>query len=549
MAATKSKKEEKQPSEVHDDAFQILGHDNGVFYYLPKGSGQVVELRADQHVEGRLVALASRQWWEQTYGEGAKGCDWRMAQNALIQYSYRVGIYDSNRVRGRGGWWDEGSAVLHLGDRLIIKGQEEPMSSSKRHIYESAVPIRINYKNPLTTKEARIFSEICDTISWEKGINARYLSGWCAVAPICGALDWRPHVWITGAAGSGKSFVLDKIVRRIIGDIGLSVQSATTEAGLRQVLRHDARPVMFDEIEGADLRAQSRIQNVLELARQSSSETGASLIKGTVSGEAMSFRIRSCFAFSSIGVSATSRPDETRITVLGIKADGNRARFEKLADLIANTLTDDYVHRFTARSVRMIPVIRENARIFSTAAAKVLGSQRAGDQVGALLAGAYSLHSDKPVTVEEATKWIDKQDWSENKAQGEDTDESKCLNFLLQHVVKCPGASGPRDASIAELMEVASERKPAVDAERLSAIATLGLYGFRGDVDQMVVSATHSAIARILRETEWAKTWPRTLGRLPGAQPTNGTVRFGDVKTRGVEIPYEDEKAQGDLDL
>ncbi len=900
MAVMKSSPVGKSPSDMHDDAFQILGHSSGIFFYLPKGSGQVVELRSDQHVEGRLLALASRQWWEQSYPSN-QGCDWRMAQNALIQLSYRVGIYNPDRVRGRGGWWDSDSAALHLGDRLIIKGEEQPMSYSKQYIYESAVPIRINYKDPLSTKEAKIFSEICDNISWDKTINSRYLAGWCAIAPICGALNWRPHIWITGGAGVGKaqphsakvltpsgwstmgdisvgdivttpdngygkvtgkyhqgnvpiykftfsdgrstratgnhlwkvringdwrirntmelidilgrnsrgsemlavplsdalgivgnnkthlpihpyalgvllgdghlardekgcggavmltsfdsfivektrallsdiglgvfgikrnnhfrvgdlsrygrktrglikdlrllgsrshnkfipkqylessiedrihilqglmdtdgtvgtsgsstfcstskqladdisyivrslggiartstrkpsytykgkkldgrtayivnirisdrsklfslprklerveggyqyaeslylniksitpdgyedascisidhpshlyvtddfvvthnSFILDKIVRRIIGDIGLSVQSATTEAGLRQTLRHDARPVMFDEIDGSDMRAQARIQNILELARQASSDSGASLIKGTVTGDAQTFKIRSCFAFSSIGVSATSRPDETRITVLGIRADGNQERFARLADLIADTMTDEYIQRFTARSVRMIPIIRENARIFATAAAKVLGSQRAGDQVGALLAGAYSLHVDRPVTIKEATEWIDKQDWSENKAQGEDTDEWKCLSYILQQIVKCPGKMGPTDRSIAELMDMASGRADSLESERAAAISTLGLYGMRGDPDQMVISATHNAIAKILRETEWAKTWARTLGRLPGAKRTDGTVRFGSVKSRGVEIPYQDEKLQAEIDL
>src|SRR3990167_1459651 len=364
---------------AYADEFMMLGHDNGVYHYLPKGSGQVIALTSSQHVEGNLIELAPKQFWEEVWS-GNKGVDWKAAHDALIRRQHAVGIYNPEHVRGRGGWWDHDSAVLHLGDRLIVKGEERAISASREYIYENAVPIRVNYKNPLTLKESKKFSEICEIISWDKPINARYLAGWCAIAPVCGALEWRPHIWITGGAGAGKSFIMDKIVRRIVGDIGLSVQSATTEAGLRQTLRHDARPVMFDEIEGSDLRAQSRIQNILELARQASSESGASLIKGTVTGDAQTFRIRSCFAFSSIGVSATSRPDETRITVLGLKTDGDQERFAVLAGSIGDTLTDDYTRRFMARSVRLIPAIRENARIFATAAAATLGSQRAGDQ-------------------------------------------------------------------------------------------------------------------------------------------------------------------------
>lgn len=524
------------------EPFIVLGHDSGSFFYLCSGSGQIIELRADQHVEGRLVALAPRDYWESHYMT-KQGPNWRAAQNALIQKSYAVGIYNPNRVRGRGGWWSSRGSVLHLGNRLIVNGKEEPMAAAKEHIYEAAVPIGVNYKNPLSVKEASKFSKISELLSWDRPISARYLAGWCAIAPICGAIEWRPHIWITGGAGAGKSFILDKIVRRIIGDIGLSVQSATTEAGLRQTLRHDARPVLFDEIEGADQRAQIRIQNILELARQASSETGSRIVKGTANGEAVAFTIRSCFAFSSIGVFATSRPDETRITVLGITADGDRERFKILSGLIADTFTDEYVQRFTARSIKMIPVIRENARIFASAVATTLGSQRAGDQVGALLAGAYSLHSDSVITSKEAQSYIDKQDWSDSKLAHEDTDEAKCLAFLMQVVVKMPSIGGPVDKSIADLMLIASGRTNHTAAEREHAITTLGLYGMRGDRDFMQISLNHTAIARLLKETEWARTWGRTLCRLPGAKRSQGGVRFGSVKNRAVEIPYEGEPA------
>lgn len=522
------------------EPFLFLGHDCGTFYYLCSGSGQIIELRSDQHVEGRLAALAPSQWWEQRF-RSKEGPNWRAARNWMIQESYRVGIYNPMRVRGRGGWWSSSGAVLHLGDKLIVNGKEEQMTTAKEHIYENATPIGVNYKNPLTADEANKFSKICELLSWDRPINARYLAGWCAIAPICGALEWRPHIWITGGAGSGKSFILDKIVRRIIGDIGLSVQSATTEAGLRQTLRHDARPVLFDEIEGADQKAQTRIQNILELARQASSETGSRIVKGTATGEAVAFTIRSCFAFSSIGVFATSRPDETRITVLGITADGDRERFRKLSGLIADTFTEEYVHRFVARSIKMIPVIRENARIFASAVASKLGSQRAGDQVGALLSGAYSLHSDLVITSAEATAYIEKQDWSEARLSHEDTDESKCLAFLLQAVVKTWSNAGPVDKSLADLMLIASGKKDAVASEREGAITTLGLYGMRGDAEFMVISSSHNAIAKMLKDTEWARTWGRTLRRLPGARATGGGIRFGAVKNRGIEIPYDGE--------
>src|SRR3546814_8012987 len=88
----------------------------------------------------------------------------------------------------------------------------------------------------------------------------RSLAGWIAIAVICGALNWRPHVWLTGSSGSGKSWLLDNVIRPLIGAIAVYCQSNSTEAGIRQTLATDARPVLFDEAESEDAKAQVRIQ-------------------------------------------------------------------------------------------------------------------------------------------------------------------------------------------------------------------------------------------------------------------------------------------------
>ena len=45
------------------------------------------------------------------------------------------------------------------------------------------------------------------------------LAGWVALAPVCGALGWRPHAWITGKAGSGKTTIMKRFVNFLVGEI------------------------------------------------------------------------------------------------------------------------------------------------------------------------------------------------------------------------------------------------------------------------------------------------------------------------------------------
>ena len=45
------------------------------------------------------------------------------------------------------------------------------------------------------------------------------------------------------------------------------MQGSTTEAGIRQELKNDCLPIIFDEIENINLNAADRIEQILEMAR------------------------------------------------------------------------------------------------------------------------------------------------------------------------------------------------------------------------------------------------------------------------------------------
>ena len=74
--------------------------------------------------------------------------------------------------------------------------------------------------------------------------------------------------------------------------------------------------VVFDEAEvGGD---GTRVQNVLGLARQSSSESDARTLKGTQHGASMEFKVRSRFCFASIAGAVNEESDKSRVCVLSM---------------------------------------------------------------------------------------------------------------------------------------------------------------------------------------------------------------------------------------
>ena len=507
--------------------------------------------RATSRPAGSLCELAPLRYWEANFPTKGDGFNTRAAGDALVRACYKIGIFDPDRIRGRGAWIDEGKSVLHMGDKLIVDGKPHGLViPGSTHIYEAARPLTKHQADPLSTTEAHKLVAICNAPNWQHGISGILFAGFIVVAPICGGLMWRPSIWSTGGAGSGKSWLQTNILHPMMGGVALLVQGQTTEAGLRQELRCDAIPVLFDEAEREDAGSASRMQNVLGLMRQSSSEGGGRILKGTQTHDSKKFRIRSCFAMSSINVGIDHQADESRITILALRerdpktAAAAEAAFEIINRNVKNTITPQYAAGMMARSVRLLPVIRENAEVFARAVSVFLGSRRTGDQIGTLLAGAYALHSDRVISAEAADAFVRKQDWGIATRNDVDRDERQLINHIIQHRIRINGSNqGAMDASIGRLIMAAADEDTTISAH--AAYETLCEHGIRFDRVSgergIFVSTNHKALKAIMQGTPWSGGWINALGRLHGSDVTlKKTVRFGKLHIgKAAWVPLE----------
>lgn len=526
--------------------FIFLGYSGNSYFYLPRGTEQVAEIKRGSHTSpAELLSLAPIEWWEMAYPKEKGGTDWYAAANDCMRGCERKGIYSAERERGRGAWYDKGRAVLHLGNRLLIDGVPTAIAEHQSsYIYTRQAPLEHGADAvPASDETAMDIAELFDELNWHKKIHGQLLAGWCLLAPICGALSWRPHVWITAQRGAGKSWTQDHIIQPLLGPSALMVQGSTTEAGIRQKLKQDARPIVFDEAESEDQRSQHRMQTVIELARQSSSDSTAEIIKGTVNGHGMAFRMRSMFLLGSVNVSLSQAADESRFSVLSLatpeKTPEEIARFEAFAKRVDNTLTSDVCASMRARAYQLMPVIRANAKTFARAVAEVLGSQRLGDQVGTLIAGACAYYRGDEISLDDARKWVGGMDFSDAKESEQVSDEESCLQRILQSQVRFDSERGQLARSLGELVDAASGGDPIIGISAFDANDILKRFGLMVDGSFLVVSNSHAELQRLLKDTPWAAGWRRILGRIEGASGSDYPVRFAGVKTRAVRIPVD----------
>ena len=99
------------------------------------------------------------------------------------------------------------------------------------------------------------------------------------------------------------------------------------------------------------------------------------------------------------------------------------------------------------------------------------------------------------------------------------------------------------DRSVAELVDIASERLHDDVLNPRNAQEILGRYGIRGDEEAMTISISHNSVGEILKGTAWSKNWARILRRIPGATTTPNPIRFQSTRSRGILIPHQEDCA------
>lgn len=530
--------------------FRCLGHNRGTYFYLPRATGQIIGLSPTQHDRKTLLPLAPLAWWEHHFA-APNGVKWTPAADALMRASEKAGVFQPENLRGRGCWPDENGIILHLGDRLLPPEEKkyvdpEEYTCSEGLIYERLPRLAGPSKDRvLELKEAKQLLSLFRTLLWRDEASGPLLAGWVTLAPLCGALGWRPHVQLVGESGSGKTTVLKELVRPLLGGMVCHVEGGTSEAGIRQRLRADALPVVYDEAEKTDARSDAMVQKVIGLARSASS-TGSEVLKGTTHGEALSFQIRSMFCLASIGGAARQEADKSRISLLVLRGrsqvsgDERREHWESFGPRL-KAVDEKMGRELVARTLAWLRDGRldRTLKVMRGAASSVLDDARAGDQYGTLYAGAWTLMSDEPPDPLEARELLEADDLGAYQESAK-PEALKCLGVLLQQRERVDTSNGLKMLSIGQLVDACCGSVGPVSAEEArSHLKPLGLMVEVKDGGYDLLIANNSEwISAALRDTPYVGDHRNILRQLDGvtAGPTN--VRFtSGLRERVTVVP------------
>lgn len=493
---------------------KCLGYDGDEYCFITNKKPQVTKIGAGSFSKTTLLNMMDLEYWENRFPSKRASFDLEKAIDALMRGCRSAGVFRHEHIRGTGVWQDQGRMVINLGDRLWVDGRVIGYAEfPSRYIYESSRIIQAPRSDYLSANDILKLKRLLDHLSWKNPSSSKILLGWLYLSGICGSISWRPHIWITGPAGSGKTTVMKEILMPLSVN-AIEVIGKATDAGIRYSLGTNCLPILFDENETTDKNSLQRVNNVIDLFRVASNETDARIVKGSSSGKAVSFSVRFMAAVSSISVALSTEQDLSRFSVLEMVSNKKNGFMDRggVRDQLWNLLTPEFCQRFWSRSVHSYARWKQNLKTLHPILMDRVNARYA-DQYGSLIAGYYASIMDHPITAQEANVSAVEDFISiEKESKNEETNEENCLNYMLNLKI----VDGGKTFTVMGLIE--HLKNAATEEQEVYFQTTLMNHGFKIVKDELHIRTVHPTLKSLMRESDWPINWGRSLKRISGSE-------------------------------
>lgn len=503
--------EKKEDIPVRKELMSLtaLGFKEKEFFFTSTHNRQIVSISSFKHSD--LLSLLPLEYWEANFpGSNQTTVNWNQAISVLMDQARRCGIFQSRHIRGAGVWSDEKRIVVNMGNHLLVDGKRVELGDlESKFFYTLGTALPELHEQPLSSEECEPLLRACSTFRWIKPDYSFLMAGALVVSRICGALPIRPHVWLTGGSQTGKSTLLERLIHPILGQPVLNVFGNTSEAGVRQSLRADAIPVMFDEFETTGLQSAERVNSIVEFLRTAWSESSAYIVKGGATGNATAYQARCCALVSSIRTRLTNDADRSRFAILELAPHGSDADHWKELSGYLDCIDIEYGNRLFARTIQMVPVLLKNFKQLKSALASRV-SQRFGDQYGMLLAGYSILLQDEAITADQAIQIVDCVTLMDEREEAKVVDHDECLQRLFFRKIRFERQSCMVEMTVQEMISNSGDQTVKDALLRL---------GVKVDWETLSIPSSHPELeSQVFAGTRWSLSWNNSLSRLEGAK-------------------------------
>jgi hypothetical protein len=524
-----------------DIPFRVLGCADDGFSYFVDCSGDLVKYKSSTFTKGQLLVLAPLPWWDREFGM-RHGINWDDAIDFLIRASQGI-RFDPAMIRGVGAWSEDDGRICFNTGTKIYGDAEKKRLYMKRTEYDPGLGI-----DPADFSVRREMFDSARLMSFENTADCARVLAWAVLAPFGGALPWRPAGFITGESGSGKSTVIDLIVKKLSFSEICSGMS-TTPAGILQRGKYKSTGVIIDEAGDDSEKSLKNRTEIFEIMRQSTGKDAPKGWKGTADGAGIDYELYQMFLFAAINPVINNKADENRMFYVTMIKPADK--WAPIRDRIKNAFTDDKCQAVRSWTWINIKKIIDGAENIVEEIEETGSKSHRDAYIDALLFSAFFLCFQNGIPEQDKLHRFFESVYSRQITE-DDNDAEEFLDRLLDEQVFLIG-EGMHKLTLRRIMYgIFTGKAPAADNDTGQQFAILppdgiarykqtaiqyglGLTVYNG-VQALAVVSNHHQIAKI---TEVGKGYNRILWRHPQLLDKSKQVNFsgiGDTTRRCVII-------------
>ncbi|MYB36787.1 MAG: hypothetical protein F4Y26_05215 [Gammaproteobacteria bacterium] len=479
------------------------------------GNGRVEQItRSRLCSPNELISLAPERFWYALRGtESLSPIVARSIGDGLIREADRMGQVNLANVLGRGAArLPDGTVVFHLGDRILRDGKDTDLEKVPG-IWQAEPPIAM-----AAPADSEIVVRARDAIlayRWRDPVDGKRFLGWLAAAVAGGAMDWRPHLLLAGQAGTGKSWLIQHVLERLLGPL-LENYDDVTPAAIATDIAGASLPVIIDEAEPTENRAQ-RLQQIMELFRSASG--GGTRARADGRGGVRKERLRFSGMLAMTVSPWMSAPDATRLC---------QVRFGPPVESWPNVARNiraalDHADGIRARLITEVGKIADNAREVALEIQSEGKDTRQSLVTAALTAGYWF--------------WCQAEE-DEVKGYTESTEADDAIDALMLILGIPIRRAGAPETNLSEMVRTAENATTIAEA-----------YGVKFETGNLYVWTGSKGLQGALAKTAIGRSDLRELLlQIDGAKMHPNPLHFGSYKKRAVIIPANVLAANG-IDL
>jgi putative DNA primase/helicase len=519
--------------------FRMLGFNRDRYYFWVKAKKQVLSYKGSDLTDKNLKNIAPFGVWLANFPDGKK-VKWPAAAEALVRLSDAVGLYTAP-VRGLGGYFDNEQQFYHCGGKLFVNGDHQDIEAIRSDfIYETnrRVITGFDAEREATAREGAETFDLIQQFPWIDPLMAYAVSGWLTLAPLCALWKWRPHLWLTGEFGSGKTTFTELVIKPALGiDDGCALYATgdTSEPGIRQQLGVDALPLLIEERE-------EDIASLLRYLRVCSDNQRGQIIKF---GQASEPNAMACL----IGTNPylINPADRSRMTVCELAPHESGAlvvkRFNELTQQTNKSFAVERSRQARLRTMQRGRQMHDVIMPLFMNEVRSRGDGRIGDQWGSLLAGHWVRCNDHVPTEAEVARLVDLLNWEEVIAERETmNDPLRFLRAALFWQIRISAQRGYH-ASVYQALKTARECSdteclPGLWFNANEARVSLADNGFRLIDEDVAFNINNSELDQFYAKRFPGANWVEKLKRVPFRVGGYQRQRFGGDRGNALRFPW-----------